>query len=356
MASANDLSKTPKQNGYRQPAEWDLHDSVWLAWPTHEELWQENLPAAQEEFTALCRAIADVKDGKVHGESLNILVPTAKAEEDAQKALVGLPVNFHPIPFGDVWLRDTAPIFLKSQDGVLANVRFQFNGWGEKYLLPHDNEVAANIAKTKAAPSFSSSLILEGGSIEVDGEGTCLTTRQCLLNANRNPGWTQDKIENELMEMFGVEKVLWLGDGLINDHTDGHIDTIARFVAPGVVVCSRAVDASDPNAEIYEQIQKDLESMVDARGRKLKVVTVTSPGTILSDEGRLMPASYLNFYIANSTVVVPTYGSPQDELAVKEIAACFSNRRTIGLSAKAILTGGGAFHCISQQQVQAQEL
>lgn len=339
-----------------QPAEWAPHQSVWLAWPTHADLWQENLEAAQIEFTALCRAIADVdpQSTQARGESLNILAFDAAAERTAARALQGLPVRFHRIPFGDIWLRDTAPIFVARADGRIESHRFGFNGWGGKYALPYDAEVSARVAQAADLPGRAFSWILEGGSIEVDGQGTALTSRQCLLNTNRNPGMNQAQIEAALGESLGIAKVLWLGDGLLNDHTDGHIDTIARFTAPGVVMCMKAADAADPNFEIMNQIEADLRSFTDARGRRLEVVTVPSPGELLNADGEVMPASYLNFYIGNTTVVVPTYAQSADAEAVAQIAGAFPGRRTVGLSARAILSGGGAFHCITQQQPMPQ--
>ena len=339
-----------------QPAEWAPHSSCWLAWPSHGDLWKEELLPAQQEFSALCRAICDVdSNGKARGESLNILVPTQSAQRDAEQALAGLPVTFHSISFGDIWLRDTAPLFLTNEMGELATARFQFNGWGGKYSLPFDDQVSKRIEEKAATETknrqFSFPWILEGGSIEVDGEGTCLTSEQCLLNPNRNATMNKGEIENALQESTGVRKVLWVKDGLLNDHTDGHIDTIARYVAPGVVACMKAVDPeTDPNHAVMEQIAKDLASFTDANGRPLKVVRIPSPGKICDDDGRVMPASYLNFYIANTTVVVPIYGSEHDERAVSEIAKLFPTRKTVGLLARAILAGGGAFHCITQQQ------
>jgi agmatine deiminase len=340
-----------------QPAEWVPHEAVWLAWPSHGELWEENLKPAQAEFSALCRAIADVDPATrlPRGERLEILVPHTQARKDAEEALKGLGARFHEVPFGDIWLRDTAPIFVRSQvDGRLAPASFGFNGWGGKYALPHDPEVSLNVARASGleGPAFRD-FILEGGSIEADGEGTCLTTRQCLLNENRNPGLTQTQIEQKLAASLGAKKVLWLGDGLINDHTDGHVDTVARLIAPGVAMCMKPSGTDDPNAEALEQIARDLRSFTDARGRKLRVVEVPSPGAVLNEEGELMAASFVNFYIGNTTVVVPVYGTPYDDAAVAAIAAEFPGRRSVGLSAKAILSGGGAFHCISQQQPNA---
>lgn len=334
------------------PGEWENHAAVWLAWPSAQDLWLDNLAPAQAEFVALCRAIADIDPatGKARGENLNILVPTNEDGAVAETRLKGLPVRLHLIPFGDIWLRDTAALFLVGPDGTKAAVRFQFNGWGEKYLLDHDDQVSARVAQASGLQQFAIPWVLEGGSIELDGEGTCLTSRQCLLNPNRNPRMSQADLEAALKETLNVEKVLWLGDGLINDHTDGHIDTIARYIAPGKVLCMTATCEDDPNRAILAEIEKDLRGMTDARGRKLEIGLVPSPGAILNAAGQVMPASYLNFYIANTTVIVPTYGSPMDTEAVATIAKHFPGRKTVGLSAKAILSGGGAFHCISQQE------
>jgi agmatine deiminase len=344
--------QSPKEAEYSMAAEWQPHEAVWLAWPSHKSLWQENLKSAQDEFKSFCMAIADVDPmtHKARGEKLNILIPDTKYKGDAEDALNGLPIKLFTIPFGDIWLRDTAPLFLNHKSGHLATLRFSFNGWGGKYNLDNDPQVAENISKEVGFREFIVSSIMEGGSLEVDGEGTCLTSRQCLLNKNRNNGMTERDLEKLLEDSLGVEKILWLGNGLVNDHTDGHIDTMARFSAPGKVLCMTANTSDDPNIEVLKTMKRDLESMTDARGRKLEVSLIPSPGKILNDEGEIMPASYLNFYIANTTVIVPIYGSPFDDKAIREIAKCFPTRRTVGLPAKAILAGGGAFHCISQQQ------
>jgi agmatine deiminase len=339
---------TPKELGFHQPAEWEPHTACWLAWPSHRDLWLEHLEAVQSEFIDLCQAIAQ-------SEKLEILVLDEASEKTARDRLGDLPVRLHRIPFGDIWMRDIAPIFtvglVGSARSQLAALNFIWNGWGEKYLLEHDDQVAAKITKSlDVHTTFTFPWILEGGAVEVDGQGTCLTTQQCLLNENRNPRMSQAEIEAELCGALGVEKILWLDRGLLNDHTDGHIDTIARFVAPGVVVCMQAQDSDDPNSEVLAEIATQLRAFTDARDRKLEVIEIPSPGLVLDPDREIMPASYLNFYIANDRVVVPTYGSKHDAKAVEAIAACFRDRQTVGLSAKHILLGGGAFHCITQQQ------
>lgn len=325
------------------PAEWTPHKACFLAWPSAGDLWGEDLKSSQKEFTELCQAIA--------GEELYILVSDRQAESDAQNALSKLSPKFFQIPYGDIWLRDTAPIFLISADKKIAAACFKFNGWGGKFILPHDDLVATRIAESFSGKieSFRYSWILEGGSLEVDEFGTCLTTEQCLLNSNRNPGLSRGEIEGNLKSHLGFKKILWLKEGLINDHTDGHIDTIARFAPGNKVICMRAENPTDPNAKILEAIANDLQKMTNAAGHKLEVVEIPSPGEVYDEAGKLMAASYVNFYISNKSVVVPIYGSASDKMAVQKISECFPDRKTVGVFAKNILKGGGAFHCITQQ-------
>ncbi len=333
---------TPKKLGYTQLAEWQPHKACWLAFPSHRDLWLEYLDIVQAEFVALAKAIAT-------SERLEILV-LAETAALAKELLGDLPVRFHQIPFGDIWMRDITPVYVKNTEGDLGALHFQWNGWGGKYLLEHDDRVAENILQTLDIPKFKFDWVLEGGAIEVDGEGTCLTTKQCLLNPNRNPHLDQESIESGLKSALGVEKVLWIEEGLLNDHTDGHIDTIARFIAPHTIMCMEPTSKDDPNYQVLHDIAAQLEEMTDAKGRKINVVKIPSPNLILDDEGEIMPASYLNFYISNDSVIIPTYGSPNDDLAVAAIAKHFPDRKAIGLSAQHILLGGGAFHCITCHQ------
>jgi agmatine deiminase len=356
----------PRDLGFVQPAEWAPHEATWIAWPSAADLWLENLAAARDAWIRMAVAIR-------RGERLEVLVPDKNAEHEAS-FLLGMAVatrdafqatvnqlaprelenvRFHRVPFGDIWLRDTAPIFVKNAEGEVATARFAFNGWGGKYVLEHDDRVAARVAEAAGLRAFAADWVLEGGSVDVDGEGTCLTTRQCLLHANRNPKMDARAIERELGASLGVTKTIWLGDGLANDHTDGHVDNVARFVAPGVVLCMEARRADDPNRAALEAIARDLAASTDARGRKLEVVRIPSPGRVTDEDGKVVPASFANFYVANAAVVVPTYGSPWDDEAVAKIGALFPGRQALGVNARAILTGGGAFHCITQQQPRA---
>lgn len=335
---------------HAQPAEWDAHESVWLAWPSHADLWGEDaLMDAQAEFTALCETIADPDDdGLPRGERLEILCRTEADERLARWKLQAFGARFHRALYGDIWCRDSLPIFVK-REGEIAAASFRFNGWGDKYDLPGDRELSAVVSKLSGRLTITHDFVLEGGAVEPDGEGTILTTKQCLLNPNRNPSMSPDEIERAVAKALGAEKVLWVTEGLLNDHTDGHIDTIARFVAPGRVVCMAPSGDDDPNREVLDRIARELAAMTDARGRRLDVVRIPSPGRVLDEDDEVMPASFVNFYVANTTVVVPTYGTPFDDAAVAALAPLFPGRRVIGKSARTILEGGGAFHCITQQ-------
>jgi agmatine deiminase len=340
---------TPAAGGYRQPAEWEPHRATWLAWPSHADLWGEALGEVRASFVELCRALSGSQDHDGGGgEALEVLVPDEDNERLAGDALAGTGARLHRVAFGDIWMRDIAPIFVRGPAGVAA-VRFAFNGWGGKYQLPGDDQVAARVAERAGLPAFSFHQVLEGGALDTDGDGTFLTTRQCLLNANRAAQPSEASMEAVLAVALGARAVLWLDRGLENDHTDGHVDTLARFVRPGSVVCMRP-SPGDPNEAALSVIARDLGEMRDAAGRRLEVLQIPSPGLIEGQDGRPMPASYVNFYIGNRAVVVPTYGSPHDDAAVAALAALFPGRRTVGVAARALLGGGGAFHCITQQE------
>ena len=326
---------TAKASGHHQPAEWLPHRATWVAWPCAADLWQDNLPAAQAAFTTLVREIA-------HGEKVHVLVPDVAAETAARAALGEH--DYVRIPFGDIWLRDIAPVFLSGG----ASVRFAFNGWGGKYILPHDDAVAARIQAHVGGTAFASTLVFEGGSVDTDGEGTALTTRQCLLNHNRNPQLDAATITRAVCDSLGLEQLLWLGDGLLNDHTDGHIDNIARFVAPATVAIMQPSGSDDPNRAVYAAIKEILRAARDARGRTLELVEIPSPGLVEVD-GQPVPASHLNFYICNAAVIVPIYKTKFDVAAVDAIEKIFPGRRTVGVDSRALLSGGGSFHCITQQ-------
>lgn len=326
------------------PAEWAPHRAMWVGWPSHADLWEDNLEPAQAEVEALVRALAG--PGR---EQVKLMVGNDEALSGARARFDGVAgVTVVPGRFGDIWLRDTGPIF---RTGSARAAAFRFNGWGGKYDLEHDDTVATQIGEASGTPLDRNDFILEGGALDHDGQGTVLTTRQCLLNPNRNPGWTEAAAEAALSAALGARKVLWLGDGLLNDHTDGHVDNLARFVAPGVVACPIGYGRDDPNADVYDATARALSAMTDAAGRPIRVLRVPSPGLVLDEDERPVPASHMNFLIADGAVIVPTYGDETAaRLACEALETVFTDRQVIALPSDAILSGGGSFHCISQQE------
>ena len=314
------------------PPEWARHKAVWIGFPSHPELWLDDLAPARDEVTAFARAVH--ADGR--GERVLLVAADDEAGEAARRA-AGTFADIVVEPFGDIWLRDTAAII--AAGGTAHD--FAFNGWGGKYDLPHDDDIGARLAEGRGKRVVRHDWVLEGGAIDGDGTGLVVTTEQCLLNPNRNPGLHRQQVTERLATDLGYDRVLWLGEGLMNDHTDGHVDNLARFVGPNRLAIPVAAD-NDPNWQVYQQ------AAARARAFGVDVVPVPSPGRVLRDEA-IVPASYMNFYIGNAAVVVPIYGAPDDDVAVREYQALFPDRRVTGLRADHILTGGGSFHCISQQ-------
>ncbi|MEO8455086.1 MAG: agmatine deiminase family protein [Sphingomicrobium sp.] len=314
--------------------EWAPHQSVWIGFPSDPELWLGDLKPAEREVAAFAEAVH--AGGK--GEKVWLVAAHEGAAESA-----GLLCPFAEVivePFGDIWLRDTGPTVLGSGKRQRAQ-GFGFNGWGGKYDLDGDQDIGERLARHAGLPFAKADWVLEGGAIDHDGSGTVITTEQCLLNPNRNT-LTREQVEERLERDLGFERVVWLGSGLLGDHTDGHIDNLARFVAPGrVAIPTPAKD--DPNEAVYRDAARRL------RSTRLDVVTLPSPGRMTGEDGDITPASYMNFYIGNAAVVVPQYGAPMDRAAVDVMQALFPGRVAIGLRADHILTGGGSFHCISQQ-------
>ena len=321
------------------PAEWSRHRAIWVGFPSHAALWEDNLGPAQAEVAALARALAGPG-----GERVRLLVCGEAAAAEAAR-LCGESVEIVRGRFGDVWLRDTGPIF--TADGAAA---FRFNGWGGKYVLEGDETVADQLAEAAEVRLTRHDFVLEGGALDHDGEGTALTTRECLLNPNRNRAWTQATAAAALSEALGARKVIWLGEGLLNDHTDGHVDNLARFVAPGVVAIPVGFGADDPHARVYDAAALGLAGVTDAAGRTLKVARIPSPGRVVGADGVSLPASHMNFIIANRAVIAPTYGGVSTRWALEGLGALFPGREVIGLPSRALLTGGGSFHCITQQE------
>ncbi len=323
----------------RFPPEWHPQDWLWIGFPHDGDEWPGVLKAAQVQIAAFASAVAD------SGQRVRLLVRDETNEARA-RSLVSGKVSLERRNYGDVWLRDTGPLIMLGEDGQREARRFGFNGWGGKYLMDGDREIGAQLAHEAGLGVCTADWVLEGGALDMDGTGVVATTEQCLLNPNRNPGLSREEIEARLARDLGLTGVLWLGEGLVNDHTDGHVDNLARFVAPGVLALPRATGADDPNAAIYA----DAKVRAEAFGVDLR--EVPSPGRMERD-GKIEPASYMNFAITTHLVVVPTFGSRHDREGIAAIAALFPDRETIGLPADAVLAGGGGFHCASQQMPAA---
>jgi agmatine deiminase len=321
----------------KMPAEWAPHEAVWIGFPHLADEWSGQIDAARRDVAAFANAVHD--EGR--GEQVRLVV---NDEQQAQiaTALVDSGVSILVQPLGDIWLRDTGPIIAGTGSARRA-CNFRFNWWGEKFVMPGDQEVGAALAVSSGLPADDQDWVLEGGAIDVDGTGLCVTTEECLLNPNRNPTLTREDIAVRLHQSLGIDRLLWLGNGLVGDHTDGHVDNLARFVGEGRLALPVAAGHDDPNAHIY----------ADARARAaalggIEIVDLPSPGRIEID-GEIAAASYMNFYIGNSVVVVPTYGVPNDQAAVDALGALFPDRRAVAVPARGIIAGGGSFHCSSQQ-------
>jgi agmatine deiminase len=325
--------------------EWAPQKAIWTAWPAYAREWNGDLGPPRHDVTAMVHALAE-------GNRVRLLANGAEAEASA-RAAVGSAAEIVPARYGDIWLRDTAPIFARTRDGTVA-LRFKTNSWGGKFDLPDDATVGDDIARLAGVSILSFDFVLEGGAVEHDGEGTILATRQTLLNANRN-GWTKAETEAALRQALGAKKVIWIDEGLKNDHTDGHIDNVARFVGPAKVACQSPAGAhDDPNADTLDRIARDLEQATDAKGRRLEVIRIPSPGLYRNALGEIAPASHLNFVIANGVVVVPVYWTPTEAAALDALQAVFPSRTVIGVPSRGLLgagdAGGGSFHCITQQE------
>lgn len=344
--------ETPSQLGYRMPAEWEPQVSTWLTWPRPEGI---SFPGKYETvppvYAALIRELTRVED-------VNINVWNAEMEAWVKDLLRQNQtpldrVHFHHFPAYEPWCRDHGPIFLVRGPGAnheRAVVDWGYNAWGNKYPpFDLDDAVPQHVARLRGLPIFSPGIVMEGGSIEVNGQGTLITTEACLLNPNRNPDLTKAEIETYLKDYLGVTNVLWLGDGIVGDDTDGHIDDLTRFVSADTVVTVVEEDPQDENYALLQENLERLKSCQDQDGKPLKVVELPMPGLIEYD-GQRLPASYANFYIANQLVLVPTFRSANDARAVAALQQCFPDRRVIGLDSTELIWGLGSFHCISQQE------
>jgi agmatine deiminase len=370
-------SPLPAALGYRMPAEWEPHEATWLSWPHKQESW----PGAFEPVPDVFAQIAGVL---TESELVRINVADEDMAEDVRQLLRRCGVNldavrFHLNPTDDAWVRDHGPIYVvrdgdRAWEGEApaepvratapvvgsagaspsrrerALIDWEYNSWGNKYPpCDRDNAVPARIADEFGEPRFAPGIVMEGGSIDVNGRGTLLTTESCLLNPNRNPQLSQSEIEQYLRDYLGVRHFLWLGDGIVGDDTDGHIDDLTRFVAPDTVVTVVEEDPQDANYAPLQENLRRLASMTDQDGRPLKVVTLPMPGPVCFEEHRL-PASYANFYIANRRVLVPVYNHKHDRVALETLQRWFPDRLVLGIDCTPLVWGLGAIHCVTQQQ------
>ncbi|HMC26070.1 MAG TPA: agmatine deiminase family protein [Candidatus Udaeobacter sp.] len=350
-------SQTPAALGYRMPAEWEPHTATWLSWPRREGI------SFPDSFDCVMPALRAMVEALIESEQVCINICNGAHQAQAREVLRGLPmeqISFHLVPTNEPWCRDHGPIFLtrdldaqpatgRIRRDKLAVVDWDYNAWGNKYPPFDLDEVApTRVAEILDVPVFYPGMILEGGAIDVNGAGALLTTESCLLNKNRNPSLSRDEIEQRLRDYLGVRDILWLGDGIAGDDTDGHIDDLARFVSEKTVVTAVEENRGDEN---YEPLQENLARLqaMKINDRAIEVITLPMPKKIMR-EGLRMPATYANFYIANSCVLVPTFADPADEAALSILRESFPNRRVIGIDCRELIWGLGAFHCLTQQQ------
>ena len=341
---------SPAARGFRMPAEWEPHDATWLAWPHNEDTWPGLLSQVQDIFLDMIEALHQA-------EMVHLLVNDAAAADTVSRlirdrGICDRSVTLHEMRTADAWVRDSGPIFLCSRErqAPLAASAWRFNAWGRKYDdLLADDGLSRRIALRIGVPCFEPGIVLEGGAIDVNGDGACLTTEQCLLNPNRNPSLQRADVERYLGDVLGLCHFIWLGRGIAGDDTDGHVDDVARFVGPGTVVCAEETDSLDPNYEALQDNCRRLQDANDGRGRPLEVVPLPMPGHVGPPLERL-PASYVNFYIGNGVVLVPTFGHPNDARALSILEELFPDRRVAGIRCEPLVHGFGAIHCVTQQQ------
>jgi agmatine deiminase len=356
------LASTPAADGFQMPAEWEPHAGCWMAWPERPDNWRREAAPAQAAYAAVASAIA---------ASEPVTMAVSDLQFEAARAALPDAVRVVEVSTDDAWLRDTGPTFVVDAAGGRRGVDWRFNAWGGLdgglyFPWDRDDRVAAKVLEIEGDRRYRAPIVLEGGAIHVDGEGTILTTEQCLLNPNRNPGLGRAAIEAALHAHLGTEKVVWLGAGVFADETDGHVDNLACFARPGVVLLTWVEDPSDPQHAISRDALARLEAATDAAGRRFKVIRVPAPGplTISAEEaagvepvagtqprrpGDRLAASYVNFYLGNARLVYPLLDPAHDEEAGAILAAAFPDREVVGVPAREILLGGGNVHCITQQ-------
>ena len=337
-----------KNPNYIMPAEWEPHEAIWLAWPYDEITFPDRVEKAEDVFVKMIKVLEG-------SERVELIVLDEEMKERAREKLtaggVGEDaVRFHVTDYADVWLRDTGPIFVRNGSGGKVITKWIFNSWGGKFPeLLKDGEIPGKIAQWKDLPLVKAEAIVEGGAIDVNGAGMCLTTEQCLLNENRNPGMTKADVEKFLGDYLGVRKTIWLGEGLLNDHTDGHIDELARFVSRSTIVCAFEDDEDDENYAVLRANYEILSAATDLDGKPFNLVKLPMPH-VTYDDGEKAPVSYTNFYIGNTVVLAPVFNDGNDGQALEILAQCFPGRKLVPIDCSDIIYGGGAIHCMTQQE------
>ncbi len=345
------------------PGEFELHDKCWMLWPEREDNWRLNAGPAQENFARVAKAISSFEP---------VVVGVSARQLNNAREILSSSIQIVKIESDDAWMRDVGPTFVKNDSGDLRGIDWEFNAWGGLngglyYPWDKDNNVAGNVLGYERIDRYEAGIILEGGSIHTDGEGTLITTEECLLNPNRNPDFSRSDIENILREYLNVGKILWLDKGVYMDETDGHVDNLCCYIKPGEVLLLWTDDQSDPQYEISRDAYERLSSAVDAKGRRMKIHKIHQPGPLYMTKeesltiaentdaasrtaGNRLAGSYVNFYIANGGIVMPLFDDPHDKKAFETLAALFPDRKVVGVHAREILLGGGNIHCITQQQ------
>lgn len=364
-AMSNLIDSTPRADGFRMPGEFEKHDGTWMLWPERPDNWRQGGKPAQKAFAAVAAAISQFEP---------VTMGVSHAQFNNARNMLPGNVRVVEMSNNDSWMRDCGPTFVIDGKTVRA-VDWDFNAWGGLlgglyFPWDLDDMVARKVAEIERVDRYKAPLVLEGGSIHADGEGTLMTTKECLLNENRNPDKTQTEIEGLLSQYLNIKKFIWLNRGVYNDETNGHVDNICCFIRPGVVALTWTDDKSDPQYEISQENFEILQSVTDAKGRKLEIHKVHQPnpilitkeesegvdaieGTLPREEGDRMAASYINFYMCNGGAVVPTFGDPHDKPALEQLQKLMPERKVVSVPAREILLGGGNVHCITQQQPAA---
>ena len=345
---------TPAKLGYFMPAEWQGHHATWLSWPKDPLTWPDRVPQVEEIFLQMMAALTP-------NEMVDLLVDDAATEATVRERcmFVGAQnIRFHHLQTVDSWIRDYGPNFLvNTRTHSLAYNDWIFNAWGNKYEeLKRDDTIPERLESELSIQRFVPGIVMEGGSIEVNGAGIVMTTEQCLLNPNRNPELDQSAIENHLNDYLGVQQVLWLGEGIVGDDTDGHIDDIARFIRTDAIICAVEEDPLDANYELLQDNLRRLQLAKDRRGRNFEIVTLPMPGVVTARDDKSpraldrLPASYANFYIANNVLLAPIFGHENDKRALDTLQRVFPTRQIVGINCEPLVWGMGTIHCVTQQQ------